>query len=192
MQLLIATGSQRLCPRRKPVVPSHYREVEVITNLLPHRHLLRTLVEGEVPAMVEFPHRISGEHSKGQWRRCVRLAQPFDQLKHRTCLLHRLAARKRQTFDLPCVVQSEHAPDDVTCVVVGRRAFERMACLIKAAGAIQRATLKPEHCPPPRAVCAADWNESMNQHGKPAFIDQWWSAFLLAPGCRTMSSSVPF
>src|ERR1035441_1685964 len=168
MQLLIATGSQRLCPRREPVVPSHYREVEAITNLLPHRRLLRTLVEGEVPALVEFPRRISREHSKGHWRSCVRRAQPFDQLKHRTCLLHRLAARKRQTPDLPCVVQSEDAPDDVTSVV-GRCAFERMACLIKAAGAIQRATLKPEHCPPPRTVCAADRNESMNQHRTPAF-----------------------
>src|ERR1700679_3649474 len=114
MQLLIATGSQRLCPRREPVVPSHYREVEASTNLLPHRRLLQTLVEGEVPALVEFSHRISREHSKGQLRRCVRLAQAFDQLKHRTCLLHRLAARKRQTLDLPCMVQSEHAPDDVT------------------------------------------------------------------------------
>src|ERR1700692_46360 len=141
MQLLIATGSQRLCPRREPVVPSHYREVEAITNLLPHRRLVRPLVEGEVPAMVESPRRISREHSKGQWRRCVCLAQPFDQLKHRTCLLHRLAARKRQTLDLPCVVESEHAPDDVTCVVVGRRTFEGMACLIKASGALQRATL---------------------------------------------------
>src|SRR5580704_7372205 len=169
MQLLIATGSKRLCPRRESVVPSHYREVEAITNLLPHRRLLRTLVEGEVPALVEFPRRISREHSKGQWRRCVRLAQPFDQLKHRTCLLHRLAARKRQTLDLPCVVQSEHVPDDVTCVVVGRRALEGMACLIKAAGAIQRATLKPEDCAPPGAVCAADRNEPMNQHRTPAF-----------------------
>src|SRR5271165_4264963 len=64
MQLLIATGSQRLCPRREPVVPSHHREVEAITNLLPHRRLLRTLVEGEVPALVEFSHRISREHPK--------------------------------------------------------------------------------------------------------------------------------
>src|ERR1700731_2585360 len=170
MQLLIATGSQRLCPEREPVVPSHYREVEAITDLLPHHRLLWTLVEGEVPALIELPHRISREHSKGQRLRRVRFTQSFDQLKHRTCLLHRLAARKRQTLDLPCVVQSEDAPDDVTCVVVvGRRAFEQMACLIKAAGAIQRATLKPEHCPPTRAVCAADRNESMNQHGKPAF-----------------------
>src|ERR1700680_4031980 len=169
MQLLIATGSQRLCSRRERGVPPHYRKVEAITNLLPHRRLLWTLVEGEVPALVEFPRRISREHSKGQWRRSVRLAQPFDPLKHRTCFVQRLAARKRQTLDLPCVVKSEDAPDDVTCVVVGRRAFERMACLIKAAGAIQRATLKPEHCPPPRAVCAAERNESMNQHGKPAF-----------------------
>src|ERR1700721_3140817 len=91
MQLLIATGSQRLCPRREPVVPSHYREVEAITNLLPHRRLLRTLVEGEVPALVEFSQRISREHSKGQWRRRVRFTQSFDQLKHRTCLLLRLA-----------------------------------------------------------------------------------------------------
>src|SRR5580698_7995716 len=118
MQLLIATGSQRLCPRREPVVPSHYREVEAITNLLPHRRLLRTLVEGEVPALVELPNRISREHSKGQWRRCVRLAQPFDQLKHRTCLLHRLAARKRQTLDLSRVVECKDALDDVTSVVV--------------------------------------------------------------------------
>src|ERR1700677_256381 len=168
MQLLIATGSHRLCLRREPVVPSHYREVEAITNLLPHRRLLGTLVEGEVPALVEFSHRISREHSKGQWRRRVRLAQSCDQLKHRTCLLHRLAARKRQTLNLPCTMQSEHAPDDVTCVV-GRCAFERMACLIKAAGAIQRATLKPEHCPPSWAVCAANRNESMNQHRTPAF-----------------------
>src|SRR6202167_3273153 len=115
MQLLIATGSQRLCPRRETVVPSHYREVDAITNLFPHSRLLRTLVEGEVPALVEFSHRISREHSKGQWRRCVRLAQPFDQLKHRTCLLHRLAARKRPMLDLPSVVQSEDAPGDVTC-----------------------------------------------------------------------------
>src|ERR1700688_3235726 len=160
MQLLIATGSQRLCPRREPVVASRYREVEAITNLLPHRRLLRTVVKGEVPALVEFSHRVSREHSKGQWRRRVRFAQSFDQLKHRTCLLHRLAARKHQTLDPPCMMQSQHAPDDVTCVVVGRRAFERMACLIKAAGAIQRATLKPEHCPPPRGGCAADMNES--------------------------------
>src|SRR5579863_5666506 len=159
MQLLIATGSQRLCPRREPVVPSHYREVEAITNLLPHPRLLRTLFESEVPALVEFSHRISREHSKGQWRRRVRFTQSFDQLKHRTCLLHRLAARKRQTLDLPCMVQSKHAPGDVACVV-GRRAFERTACLIKAAGAIQSATLKPEHCPPPWAVGAADRNES--------------------------------
>src|SRR3984893_11881139 len=145
MQLLIATGSQRLCPRREPVEPSHYREVEAITNLLPHPRLLRTLVEGEVPALVEFSHRISRKHSKGQWRRRVRFAQSFDQLKYRTCLLHRLAARKRQTLDLPCMMQSQHAPDDVTCVVVGRRAFERMACLIKAAPFFNRATLKPEH-----------------------------------------------
>src|SRR5580700_11467591 len=130
MQLLIATGSQRLCPRREPVVPSHYREVEAITNLLPHRRLLRTLVEGEVPAMVEFPRRISREHSKGQWRRCVRFKQSFDQLKQRTCLLHRLSARKRQTLDLPRVVQGKHASDDVTSV--GRRTFERMARLIPA------------------------------------------------------------
>src|ERR1700732_1369006 len=92
MQLLIATGSQRLCPRREPVVPSHYREVEAITNVLPHCRLLRTLVEGEVPALVEFPRRISREHSKGQWRRRVRFKQSFDQLKQRTWLLHRLAA----------------------------------------------------------------------------------------------------
>src|SRR3984885_4572935 len=169
MQLLIATGSQRLCPRREPVVPSHYREVEAITNLLPHHRLLWTLVEGEVPALIELPNRISREHSKGQWRRRVRFTQSFDQLKHRSCLLHRLAARKRQTLDLPRVMQSQHAPDDVTCVVVGRRAFERMACLIEASGAIQRATLKPEHCPPSWAVGAADRNESMNQHRTPAF-----------------------
>src|SRR5580700_1023377 len=130
MQLLIATGSQRLCPRREPVVPSHYREVEAITNVLPHRRLLRTFVEGEVPALVEFSHRISREHSEGQWRRCVRLAQPFDQLKNRTSLLHRLAARKRQTLDLPCMVQGKDASDDVTSV--GRRTFERMARLIPA------------------------------------------------------------
>src|ERR1700732_2111642 len=117
MQLLIATGSQRLCPRREPVVPSHYREVEAITNLLPHRRLLRTLVGGEVSALVEFSHRISREHSKGQWRRRVRLAQSFDQLKHRTCLLHRLAARKCQTLDLPRVVQGKDASDDFTSVV---------------------------------------------------------------------------
>src|SRR6202051_5316812 len=90
MQLLIATGSQRLCPRREPVVPSHYREVEAITNVMPHHRLLWTLVEGEVPALIELPNRISREHSKGQWRRRVRFAQSFDQLKHRTCLLHRL------------------------------------------------------------------------------------------------------
>src|ERR1017187_2785497 len=125
MQLLIATGSQRLCPRREPVVPSHYREVEAITNLLPHRRLLRTLVEGEVPALVEFFRRISREHSKGQWRRCVRLAQPFDQLKHRTCLLHRLAARKCQTFDRSRLMQGKDALDDVASV--RRRAFESMA-----------------------------------------------------------------
>src|SRR5580704_5860513 len=125
MQLLIATGSQRLCPRHESVVPSHDREVEAITNLLPHHRLLWTLVEGEVTALVEFPHRISREHSKGQWRRRVRSTQSFDQLKHGTCLLHRLAARKRQTLDLPRVMQSQHAPDDVTCVVVGRRALDR-------------------------------------------------------------------
>ena len=167
MQLLIATGSQRLCPRREPVVPSHYREVEAITNLLPHRRLLRTLVEGEVPALVEFSHRISREHSKGQWRRRVRFTQSFDQLKHRTCLLHRLAARKRQTLDLPRVVQGKDASDDVTSV--GRRTFERMARLIPAFRTVQIATLKPEHCPPPRTVGAADRNETMNQHRKPAF-----------------------
>src|SRR5579871_5491288 len=99
MQLLIATRSQRLYPCREPVEPSHHGEVEAITNLLPHRRLLLTLVESEVPALVEFPHRISREHSKGQWRRCVRLAQSFDQLKHGICLLHRLAARKCQPFD---------------------------------------------------------------------------------------------
>src|ERR1700692_935944 len=131
MQLLIAIGSERLCPRLEPVVPSHYREVEAITNLLPHRRLLRTLVEGEVPALVEFSHRISREHSKGQWRRRVRFAQSFDQLKHRTCLLHRFAARKRQTLDLPRVVQGKDASDDVTSVV-GRRTLERMARLIPA------------------------------------------------------------
>src|SRR5208282_4718365 len=162
MQLLIATGSQRLCPRREPVVPSHYREVEAITNLLPHHRLLWTLVEGEVPALIEIPNRISREHSKGQWRRRVRFTQSFDQLKHRTCLLHRLAARKRQTLDLPSVVQGKDASDDVTSV--GRRTFERMARLIPAFKTVQIATLKPEHCPPPRAVCAADRNESMNQH----------------------------
>src|SRR5579871_2934628 len=122
MQLLIATGSQRLCPRREPVVPSHHGEVEAVTNLLPHRRLLRTLEEGEVPALVEFSHRISREHSKGQWRRRVPFAQSFDQLKHRTCLLHRLAARKRQTLDFPRVVQGKDASDDVTSVVVDRRA----------------------------------------------------------------------
>src|ERR1700730_2363443 len=105
MQLLIATGSQRLCPRREPVVPSHYREVEAITNLLPHRRLLWTLVEGGVPALVELSQRISREHSKGLSLHSVRLAQSFDQIKHRTCLLHRLPARKCQTLDLPCVVQ---------------------------------------------------------------------------------------
>src|ERR1700693_3056954 len=119
MQLLIATGSHRLCLRREPVVPSHYREVEAITNLLPHRRLLRTLVEREVPALVELPHRISREHSKGQWRRRVRIAQSFDQLKHRTCLLHRLAARKRQTLDLPCVVQREDAPERFSFLCFG-------------------------------------------------------------------------
>src|SRR6202790_2856083 len=167
MQLLIATGSQRLFPRREPVVPSHYREVEAITNLLPHRRLRRTLVEREVPALVEFSYRISREHSKGQWRRSVRFAQSFDQLKHRTCLLHRLAARKRQTLDLPCVVQSEDASDDVTSV--GRRTFERMARLIPTFRTVQIAPLKPEHCPPPRTVGAADRNETMKQHRKPAF-----------------------
>src|SRR5579863_1916600 len=167
MQLLIATGSQRLCPRREPVVPSHYREVEAITNLLPHPRLLRTLVEGEVPALVEFSHRISREHSKGQWRRRARFTQSFDQLKHRTCLLHRLAARKRQTLDLPRVVQGKNAADDVT--PVGRRTFERMARPIPAFRTVQIATLKPEHCPPPRTVGAADRNESMNQHRKPGF-----------------------
>src|ERR1700676_2662510 len=118
MQLLIATGSQRLCPRREAVVPSHYREVEAITDLLPHHRLLWTLVEGEVPALIELPHRISREHSKGQRPRRVRFTQSFDQLKHRTCLLHRLAARKRQTLDLPRVVQGKDAPDDVISVVV--------------------------------------------------------------------------
>src|ERR1700681_4411633 len=122
MQLLVATGSQRLCARREPVVAPHYREVEAITNLLPHRRLLRTLVEGEVPALFEFPRRISREHSKGQWRRRVRFTQSFDQLKHRTCLLHRLAARKRQTLDLPRVVQGKDASDVVTSVVA-RRTF---------------------------------------------------------------------
>src|SRR5580704_12851124 len=117
MQLLIATGSQRLCPRHESVVPSHYREVEAITNLLPHHRLLRTLVEGEVPALVELPNRISREHSKGQRRRRVRFTQSFDQFKHRTCLLHRLAARKRQTLNLPRVVQGNDASDDVTSVV---------------------------------------------------------------------------
>src|ERR1700730_10843247 len=132
MQLLIATRSQRLCPRHESVVPSHDREVEAITNLLPHHRLLWTLVEGEVTALVEFLDRISREHSKGQWRRRVRFAQSFDQLKHRTCLLHRLAARKRQTLDLPRVVQGKDASDDFTSVVVvvGRRTFERMARLI--------------------------------------------------------------
>src|SRR5260370_24413565 len=143
MQLLIATGSQRLCPRREPVVPSHHREVEAITNLLPHRRLPRTLVEGEVPALVEFSHRISREHSKGQWRRCVRLAQLFDQLKHRTCLLHRLATRKRQTLDLSGVVECKDALDDVTSVV-GGRAFEWKARLIPASRTVLRTTLKPE------------------------------------------------
>src|ERR1700722_54087 len=94
MQLLIATGSQRLYPRREPVVPSHYREVEAITNLLPHHRLLWTLVEGEVPALIELPNRISREHSKGQWRRRVRFTQSFDLFKHRTCLVHRLARPK--------------------------------------------------------------------------------------------------
>src|ERR1700675_906500 len=168
MQLLIATGSQRLCPRREPVVPSHYREVEAITNLPPHGRLLRTLFESEVPALVEFSHRISREHSKGQWRRRVRFAQSFDELKHRTCLLHRLAAPKRQTLDFPRVVQGKDASDDVTSVV-DRRAFERMARLIPAFRTVQIATLKPEHCPPPRTVGAADRNETMNQHRKPAF-----------------------
>src|ERR1039458_10179047 len=101
MQLLIATGSQRLRPRREPVVPSHYREVEALTNLLPHHRLLWTLVEGEVPALIELPHRISREHSKGQRPRRVRFTQSFDQLKDRTCLLHRLAARKNPTPHLP-------------------------------------------------------------------------------------------
>src|SRR5580698_9384319 len=167
MQLLIATGSQRLCPRRELVVTSHYREVEAITNLLPHRRLLRTLVEGEVPALFEFPNRISREHSKGQRRRCVRFTQSFDQLKHRTCLLHRLAAGKRQTLDFPRVVQGKDASDDVTSV--GRRTFERMARLIPASRTVQIATLKPEHCPPPRTVGAADRKETMNQHREPAF-----------------------
>src|ERR1017187_5520639 len=142
MQLLIATGSQRLCPRREPVVPSHYREVEAITNLLPHRRLLLTLVEGEVPALVEFPHRISREHSKGQSRRCVCLAQSFDQLKHGICLLHRLAARKCHPLDRSRVMQGKDALDDVASVVVRRRAFESMARLIPASRTIQRATLK--------------------------------------------------
>src|ERR1017187_7418424 len=145
MQLLIATGSQRLCPRREPVVPSHYREVEAITNLLPHPRLLRTLVEGEVPALVEFSHRISREHSKGQWRRRVRLAQSFDQLKHRTCLLHRLAARKCQTLDLPRVVQGKDASDDVTSV--GRCTFERMARVIPAFRTVQIANLETRALP---------------------------------------------
>src|SRR5258708_39222889 len=131
MQLLIATGSQRLCPRREPVVPSHYREVEAITNLLPHRRLLRTLVEGGVPALVEFSHRISREHSKGQWRRRVRFAQSFDQLKHRTCLLHRLAARKRQTLDFLRVVQGKDASDDATSVA-DRRASRGLTRLLPA------------------------------------------------------------
>src|ERR1700732_5502419 len=113
MQLLIATGSQRLCPRREPVVPSHYSEVEAITNLLPHHRLRWTLVEGEVPALIELPNRISREHSKGQRRR-VRFTHSFDQLKHRTCLLHRLAARKRQTLLLPPGGQGKGAPDAVT------------------------------------------------------------------------------
>src|SRR5437870_3473822 len=99
MQLLIATGSQRLCPRREPVVPPHYREVEVITNLLPHHRLLWTLVEGEVPALIELPNRISREHSKGQRRRRVRFTQSYDQLNHRTCLLHRLARSEVHTSD---------------------------------------------------------------------------------------------
>src|SRR3984893_14715081 len=169
MQLLIATGSQRLCPRREPVGPSHHGEVEAITNLLPHHRLLWTLVEVEVPALIELPNRISREHSKGQWWRRVRFTQSFDQLKHRTCLLHRLAARKRQTLDLPRVVQGKDASDDVTSVVVGRRTFERMARLIPAFRTVQIATLKPEHCPPPRTVGAADRNETVNQHRKPAF-----------------------
>src|SRR5208282_104487 len=88
MQLLIATGSQRLCPRREAVVPSHYREVEAITDLLPHHRLLWTLVEGEVPALIELPNRISREHSEGQRRRRVRFTQSFDQFKHRTLSLH--------------------------------------------------------------------------------------------------------
>src|ERR1700724_4671890 len=131
MQLLIATGSQRLCPRREPVVPSRYREVEALANLLPHHRLLRTLVEGEVLALIEIPNRIAREHSKGQWRRRVSFAQSFDQLKHRTCLLHRLAARKRQTLDFPRLVQGKDASDDVTSVI-DRRALERMAPLIPA------------------------------------------------------------
>src|SRR6202022_1066574 len=97
MQLLIATGSQRLCPRREPVVPSHYREVEAITNLPPDHRLLWTLVEGEVPALIELPNRVSREHSKGQWRRRVRFTQSFDHLKHRTSLLHRLPPRRPPT-----------------------------------------------------------------------------------------------
>src|SRR5260370_34044678 len=135
MQLLIATGSQRLCPRREPVVPSRYREVEALANLLPHNRLLWTLVEGEVPALIEIPNRISREHSKGQWRRRVRFTQSFDQLKHRTCLPHRLAARKRQTLYLPPVVQGKDASADV--ISVGRHTFERMARLIPASTTVQ-------------------------------------------------------
>src|ERR1700693_4116918 len=168
MQFLIATGSQRLCLRRGAVVPSHYSEFEAMTELLAHHRLLSTLVEGEVPALIELPLRISREQSKGQRPRRVRFTQSFDQLKHRTCLLHRLAARKRQTLDLPRVVQGKDASDDVTSVVA-RRTFERMARLIPALRTVQIATLKPEHCPPPRTVGAADRNESMNQHRKPAF-----------------------
>src|ERR1700736_6119205 len=167
MQLLIATGSQRLGPRREAVVPSRYREVEALANWLPHHRLFWTLVEGEVPALIELPNRISREHSKGQRRRRVRFTQSFDQLKHRTCLLHRLAARKCQTLDLPRVVQGKDASDDVTSV--GRCTFERMARVIPAFRTVQIATLKPEHCPPPWTVGAADRNETMNQHRKPAF-----------------------
>src|ERR1700688_3583203 len=165
MQLLISTGSQRLRPRREPVVPSHYREVEAITNSLPHHRLLWTLVEGEIPALIELPNRISREHSKGQWRRRVRFTQSFDQLKHRSCLLHRLPPPKPQTPHLPRVAQGKDASDDVTSV--GRRTFERMARLIPTFRTVQIAPLKPEHGPPPRTVGAADRNETMNQHREP-------------------------